>query len=580
MSQNLRAAEIAQGVSAIGSGGVVEEPAETLDITEKYLNHHDHAEKVNQKHHDNSLSGNETTIQEEYEDLDTSPRDLEATETAESATPAWSVFTRKEKRWIVFFTACAGFFSPLSANIYFPALNQLARDLNVSASLINLTLTSYMIFQGLAPTIFGDLADMAGRRPAYIIGFIIYIAACIGIALQNSFAALFILRCLQSTGSSGTIALGSGIVADISTASERGTYMGWATAGILIGPAIGPIIGGVLAQFLGWRSIFWFLVILAGVFLVPFIIFFPETGRNVVGDGSIPPQGWNMSVVNYLAARKAAKQAPSLARTISQQSVHSARAVLATKRKLRFPNPLHTLSIVCEKDMGLLLFYNSLVYTAFYDVTATIPYLFAQTYGFNDLQIGLCYIPFGVGSFIAPLLNGRLLDWNFRRISAQLGLKIDRSKAASLKDFPLEKARIHVAWPLVLVGAVACLAYGWVMQAETTLAAPLVLQFVMGISLSGAFNVMSVMLVDNYPMSPATATAGNNLVRCLMGAGGTAVIVYMIEAMGRGWCFTFIALVVLGASPILAVLLRWGPRWREERRVRVEAKKERLARGE
>lgn len=61
----------------------------------------------------------------------------------------------------------AGFFSPVSGQIYFPALVPLATDLHVSNSLINLTLTSYMIFQGLAPTFVGDFADAAGRRPAY-----------------------------------------------------------------------------------------------------------------------------------------------------------------------------------------------------------------------------------------------------------------------------------------------------------------------------------------------------------------------------------------------------------------------------
>ncbi|KKY14576.1 putative major facilitator superfamily [Phaeomoniella chlamydospora] len=97
---------------------------------------------------------------------------------------------------------------------------------------MNLTLTTYMIFQGLAPSLMGDLADTAGRRPAYLLCLIIYIAACIGLALQNSYAALLVLRCLQSAGSSATLALASGIVGDISTAAERGTYQGIATIGV------------------------------------------------------------------------------------------------------------------------------------------------------------------------------------------------------------------------------------------------------------------------------------------------------------------------------------------------------------
>lgn len=57
----------------------------------------------------------------------------------------YSVFTVSQKRYVVFMASWAGFFSPVSSQIYFPALNTLARDLHVSNSLINLTLTSYMV---------------------------------------------------------------------------------------------------------------------------------------------------------------------------------------------------------------------------------------------------------------------------------------------------------------------------------------------------------------------------------------------------------------------------------------------------
>ncbi|GME55627.1 mfs general substrate transporter [Neofusicoccum parvum] len=472
--------------------------------------------------------------------------------------------------------AWGGFFSPLSANIFYPALNTLSTELHVTDELINLSLTTYSIFQGLAPTIFGDLADMAGRRPAYIIGFIIYIGANIGIALQDSYAALMVLRCLQSTGSSGMIALANGVVADVATVAERGVWMGWATGPMMIGPAAGPVIGGLLAQFLGWRSIFWFLVIMASVYLIIFTITFPETGRNVVGNGSIPPQGWNMSVLNYLSVRRAAQQPDSsLSRTPTRESARLAQRRLARTRKLRWPNPLNTMKLIREPDVGLLLIYNSLVYTAFMDVAASAPFLFAATYSFNDLQIGLSFIPFGFGALCAPLVNGRLLDANYRRTAARIGMVIDRKRGDDLRAFPIERARIEVAVPMLAVGLVAITAYGWVMEVETHLAAPLVLFFVMGLTLTGTFNVLNLMLVDFYPLSPATATAANNLVRCLVGAGGSAVVILMIKRMGRGWCFTFHALVVLAASPILWVLVRYGPGWREKRRVKAEEEKRR-----
>lgn len=88
-------------------------------------------------------------------------RDLEGLSIVQSNSPPYSIFSKREKQFIVILAAWGGFFSPLSASIYIPALTTLARDFKVSDTLMNLTLTSYMIFQGLAPSIFGDLADMA-----------------------------------------------------------------------------------------------------------------------------------------------------------------------------------------------------------------------------------------------------------------------------------------------------------------------------------------------------------------------------------------------------------------------------------
>lgn len=112
------------------------------------------------------LEAAESPTQEEYEaahvdptvsssssqhtDDDDEPRDVELAQV--SSGPAYTVFSKNKKRFIIFMAMAAGFFSPFSANIYFPALNVIAADLHVTNALVNLTLTTYMIFQGLAPT--------------------------------------------------------------------------------------------------------------------------------------------------------------------------------------------------------------------------------------------------------------------------------------------------------------------------------------------------------------------------------------------------------------------------------------------
>lgn len=162
------------------------------------------------------------------------------------------------------------------------------------------------------------------------------------------------------------------------------------------------------------------------------------------------------------------------------------------------------------------------------------------------------------------------MDVNYKRVAKQAGFRIDLKRGDDMRNFPLEKARIQVFIIPLYIGIAAILCWGWVLEQNAPLAAPLVLSFIIGFCLTGSFNTMSTMLIDLYPLSSATATAANNLVRCWIGAAGTAVIIQMIDRMGRGWCFTFVAAVVFFTSPLLWAEMRWGPRWREERRVRVE----------
>jgi multidrug resistance protein len=460
--------------------------------------------------------------------------------------PPYSAFDSRTKAWIAVMLTTGSFISPVTANIYFPAINPIAEDLNVSTNLINLTLTTYMIFQGLSPTLFGDFGDRAGRRPAYILAFSIYLCANIGLALQRNYAALMVLRCLQSAGSSGTIALGYAAVSDIASTGERGKYMSYIGAGINVGPTIGPVLGGLLSQYLGWPSLFWFLAIFVAVWLVPWVLFIPETSRNVVGNGSIAPQSWNRPWIDWIRRKERHQQ--------RGQSL-----------KLRFPNPLRTLSVVFEKEMGLILGLNSVLYIAFILVAATLATLFKEIYGYDDLQVGLCYLPYGLGCVTAIIAQGYILDHNYRRIAKQRGFKIDRKRGDNLTNFPIETARIQPMYPALAVGTAALMGYGWALQVEVSVAVPLVLVFLVGMFIPTSFNVLNTLIVDLYPQAPATATAANNLVRCFVGAGATAVIEFVFTGVGKGWTFTIIGFLVIACMPGLLVIERWGPVWRAQK---------------
>lgn len=344
--------------------------------------------------------------------------------------------------------------------------------------------------------------------------------------------------------------------------------MGFVTAGSLLGPAIGPVIGGLLSQYLGWRSIFWFLFIIAAVWLVQFIFFYPETSRKIVGNGSVPPPMlWNMSLVTYLKTRKQMSEKDRIA----AEEGMLVPAAAERRQKLSFPNPLPTLAIVLQKDTAVLLVINSIFFAGFYDVAIGITSLYAKTYDLNDLEIGLCYFPYGAGSALASIVNGKLLDSNYRRMAHQLGLPVLRNRHTDLKNFPIEKARLQIAFPMILIAILLIIVFGWVLDYGVHIAAPTTITFFMGFCLTASFNTASTLLIDLYPNKAATATAGNNITRCLLGAGATAVIEPMLRAMGIGWCYTFVALVMLATTPLFFILIQRGPGWREERRLRESA---------
>ncbi|KAE8362424.1 putative MFS transporter [Aspergillus caelatus] len=464
----------------------------------------------------------------------------------------YTILSEREKICTILIASFSGFLAPISASIYFPALNTLADNLHVSSSEINLSITVYMICQALAPSLVGNFSDQKGRRPGLLICFAVYIAANIGLALQNSYPALMVLRCLQSSGSSGAAVIGAATATDIVVRAERGKYLAYSTMGVTAGQALGPVIGGLLAQFANVHSIFWFLTALAGFMSVVVIVFFPETSRTVVGNGSISPQKWNRRVLD-LARRKQ----PEWTETYSD--------VTTRPQSKRRPSPLETFKICREKESTMILAFIAFLFCGYATVLSTLPAQLERKYGFNALQIGLCCLPYAFGSLTSRWTVGYLTDWNFRRHARRLDLKLVKNRQTDLTDFPAEIARLQLTVPLVYLASGFIITYSWVMAHQTNLAGPLIMLCLAGHTMSGTINTLMTLLVDCHVKKPATAIAASNLFRCLLGAGAVAVATPLINAIGIGWAGTLLAFIWIIFSPLLWVLMKWGHDWRREK---------------
>ena len=459
----------------------------------------------------------------------------------------YSVFSVTERRMIVFLVAMAGFFSPFSAFIYFPALKTIAKSLSVSLELTNITVTMYLIVQGIVPSIFGDLSEGLGRRPVYLLVFIIYIAASIGLACQNSYAGLLVLRMLQSAGSSGTIALAYGVISDIAAPHERGGYVGLAHIGFNSGPSLGPVIGGALTELVGWRWVFWFLVCLSALVFLLLAFLLPETNRSLVGNGHVRATGLNLSLLKRIDifTHHTYQDGPMMQRLI-----------------LRVPNPLISLRLIFHRETAIILLTNAVFYMKYSCVQASLGSLFQEIYGMTVLQSGLCYLAFGFACAIASWGVGQVSNYDYRWTARHHNLSIDRRKGDEMKDFPIEKARLRTVWLYIFVSATSTLGYGWTLEKDSNIAAPLVLQFLIGLTVTGVFNVCNTLVVDLHSSQPATASASVSLTRCAAAALGVSVQQILFDSIGPGFTFTIIGCLCFSTAPLLWLVRERGWDWR------------------
>jgi len=170
-----------------------------------------------------------------------------------------------------------GALTPLAIDMYLPAMPTIAKDLGVTAGEVQVTLTAYTMGFALGQLLHGPLADSFGRRPVLLIGVFFFGVAAVVSATTEGIQALTYIRTAQGFAGAAAAVVIQALVRDMFDREDFARTMSFVTLVMTVAPLVAPMIGGYLALWFGWRSIFWVLAIFAVFVIVAVLWKIPET---------------------------------------------------------------------------------------------------------------------------------------------------------------------------------------------------------------------------------------------------------------------------------------------------------------
>ncbi len=172
-----------------------------------------------------------------------------------------------------------------SIDITLPSFPDIETDLATNKTLVQWTITAFLIAAGVGQLFWGGAADRFGRKPTLVIGLSTYLAGCLLAALAPNIEALLAGRALQGLGGAAAMVCSRAILRDIFSGDELARGLALATAIFAAGPIIAPLAGGLIAEFSDWRTIFVLLSGYAGILLLA-LFWLPETNRSKTPDAT------------------------------------------------------------------------------------------------------------------------------------------------------------------------------------------------------------------------------------------------------------------------------------------------------
>jgi EmrB/QacA subfamily drug resistance transporter len=346
----------------------------------------------------------------------------------------------------------AMFLSALEQTIVAPALPTIGRVL-ADVENLSFVVTAYLLAATAVTPLFGKFADIHGRRVAMLVAVVIFIAGSIACALAPTMGMLVAARALQGIGGGGILPIAQTIIADLLAPRERPLYQSYSAVMFMVASVLGPVLGGLLTDYLHWSLIFWVNVPLGLVALVMTdraLRRLPRYERphklDVAGAALMVAAALVLMFALAWGGRRFAWVSPEILAMIAGSALLWAAFAL---RLARAPEPFIPPALLADRVV------RAIVVTAFFAIGTVIgltimtPLYLGLVLGVKASASSLALIGFVVGTTVGSLIAGRALA-RFERYKwvPVVGLMI---AIAAIAPLAIDPAGVSLAGVCVLL---------------------------------------------------------------------------------------------------------------------------------
>ncbi|MBN2034284.1 MAG: MFS transporter [Deltaproteobacteria bacterium] len=325
------------------------------------------------------------------------------------------------KRATLIIASITAFITPFmgsSINIALPALE---RALDANAVLLSWVATAYLLAVAVSLVPSGRMADIYGRKKIFTTGIIIFSFFSLLSGFSMSVSMLIFLRVFQGIGGAMIFATSIAILTSVFPPQERGKALGINVAAVYTGLSLGPFLGGLLTQYLTWRSVFWIHVPLGLVVIL--LVFWKLKGEWAESRGERFDRIGTLIYAVSIIAMGISLLSALKGFWLLIFGLGIIGMILFVKVELRISNPVFDLRLFSTNRLFAFSSLAALInYSATFAVTFLLSLYLQQVRGLNPQAAGLILVSQPVMMVLCSPFAGRLSDRIEPRIVASIGM--------------------------------------------------------------------------------------------------------------------------------------------------------------